>query len=283
MIEQTLHRLSETNEDAPIAKIDNGLRSGWQWVAMVTMLADHVGFMYYQYNFLRYAGRLAMPLYAMLFVMTIRSGHVRPWRLLLLAAVSQVPYLLIFYPGSLRGADLNIIFGFLIFYWLTAAIEKRHWLGIVLVTASMCIPISYGWYLYTSMAAFYWLEGDRRKQWSAFALLTIVYTWMTSVHPRQLLAICVPFIRGIKLPRPNQYLYRYFYPGHLLVLVVVDVLIMGYLVTPFGTFGSPPPDNYDDTEYEYYDETYDDNHNMLLIDDMGELIIDSCIRKTNDG
>ena len=234
---------------------------------MGTMLADHIGFMYYQYNFLRYAGRLAMPLYATLFVMTIRSGHARPWRLLVLAAISQIPYLLIFYPKTLLHADLNIIFGFLIFYWLTVVVKKRHWLGIVLAAAAMCVPVSYGWYLYGSLAAFYWLDGDRQTQRSVFALLTIVYTWVTNVHWRQLLAICGPFIGGIRLPRPNQYLYRYFYPGHLFVLLIVDVLLAGYLITPFGTFGPKVMESQAEWKYECYDDIYDANDIVYDMDD----------------
>lgn len=224
---------------------------------MVTMLADHVGCFYEQVNWLRYTGRLAMPLYAMLFVMTIRTGHVKHWRLLILATISQIPYSCLFSYDSFNELDLNIIFGFYIFYWLTVTIEKRNWFGLCIVAAAMCIPVSYGWYLYASMAAFYWLDKKRYEQWSIFALLTIVYTYITGIHPRQLLAIVAPFIRGIRLPRPNKYLYRYFYPAHLLILLIVHICIMGYVVTPFGEFPKyDPADDWPEYyEYEYYDNT----------------------------
>lgn len=269
--------------------IDNGLRSAWQWLAMGTMAADHVGYLYYQLDFLRYAGRLAMPLYAMLFVMTIRSGHVRPWRVLALAAISQVPYLLLFHPGWIWHTDLNIIFGFLIFYWLTVAVEKRCWWGIVLTATAITLtsteialtstkkslPVCYGWYLYGSMAAFYWLDGNRRRQRGVFAGLTVLYTYFRFVwrHDeiyfralRQLLAIGVPFIQGIKARRPNKYLYRYFYPGHLFVLVIVDLLVMGYIITPFGTFGPKASESQNEWEYRLYDDTFETDEEMWMYD-----------------
>jgi hypothetical protein len=238
-----------------VSPIDGGLRNAWQWLAMVTMTLDHVGYLYTQYDFLRYAGRLAMPLYAMLFVMTIRTGRVNHWRVLIIATIAQIPYSCLFNFDSFEKLDLNIIFGFYIFYWLTVTIEKRQWIGLCIVAAAMCIPVSYGWYLYSSMAAFYWLAHNPRNQRSVFALLTIVYTWVAAVHPRQLLAMGVPFIQGIRLPRPNKYLYRYFYPGHLLILLIINICIMGYVVTPFGEFPEWNPADDQGDYYEYYDDT----------------------------
>lgn len=241
--------------------IDDGLRNAWQWLAMVTMTLDHIGFLYPPYDFLRYAGRLAMPLYALLFVATLRSGHVNHWRLLVIAGAAQLPYLLLF--DDLR---LNIIFGFSVFYGLTVAVRKHSLPGILLAGLAMCLPVSYGWYLYGTLAVFYWLDRPE-KQVGIFAILTLVYTWMTGVHPRQLLAVGVPFIRGLRLPRPNKYLYRYFYPGHLLILLVIDICIMGYVVTPFGVFPKPDPSLETQDYYEYYDDSPEPEEMMIIIDD----------------
>ncbi|MBW8015607.1 MAG: hypothetical protein FVQ82_05435 [Planctomycetes bacterium] len=239
---------SQTGQVGCLMPIDNDLRSAWQWLAMVTMLLDHLGFLYSDLLAFRYIGRLAMPLYAMLFIMSIQSGRVSHKRVLILALISQIPYLLLF--GELK---FNIIFCFYIFYWMTVAVKRRSWLGMVAVFAAMWIPSSYGWYLYASLAAFYWLDHKPGAKRSVFAIFTVIDTCLTNTHPRQLLAIVAPFLQGIKAPRPPKYLYRYFYPGHLFVLLIIDFLIFGSVITPFGTFPKPADD-----DVQWYNEYYDE-------------------------
>ena len=42
----------------------------------------------------------------------------------------------------------------------------------------------------------------------------------------------VPFLTWLKAPRPNKYLYRYFYPGHLAILAVIYTLSTGPIRPP---------------------------------------------------
>ena len=51
----------QTGQVLRLIPIDNGLRNAWQWLAMVTMLLDHLGYLYYELVAFRYIGRLAMP------------------------------------------------------------------------------------------------------------------------------------------------------------------------------------------------------------------------------
>ena len=125
------------------------LRNAYQWLAMLTMAMDHVGYLC-DISELRYFGRLAMPLYAMLFVMTMRSGHVHPGRLFGLAMASQLPAMYV-----VDIEKLNIIFGFFIFGWTVHAFEKRRWSDFAAGGLMMLIPVSYGWYLYLTMFIFY--------------------------------------------------------------------------------------------------------------------------------
>lgn len=113
------------------------LRNAYQWLAIITMVLDHVGLLY-ELPDLRYFGRLAMPLYAILFVMTVRGGRVNFKRLFVLALASQLPVMYLF-----NVSKLNIIFGFCIFAWTAEAFDKRNNLQ---ATAGMMmmIPISYG-------------------------------------------------------------------------------------------------------------------------------------------
>ena len=193
------------------------LRNAYQWLAMATMAMDHVGYLN-EIPVLRYFGRLAMPLYAILFVMTLRSGHLHLGRLFWLAAASQLPAMYV-----VDVDKLNIIFGFWIFGWTVHAFEKRNRLNVAAGLLMMLLPVSYDWYLYATMFIFYCLR-EKYVQAMAFAVATAAYTYLMEFHLRQLLAIGVPFIQGIKAPRPNKYLYRYFYPGHLAILSIVKYL-----------------------------------------------------------
>ncbi len=236
------------NDTAPHSTDEStGLRNAWQWLAMITMIIDHIGY-FYQISPLRYVGRLGMPLYAMLFVITVRRQQINFKRILLLGLLSQYQYLYIF--GELQ---LNIIFGFAIFAWTAEGIRRRCLPVTVTGFLMMWIPVSYGWYLYATLATFCWIE-RKSLQRGVFAVLTGIYSLYScligySLWWRQLLAMFAPFIEGIKAPRPNKYLYRYFYPGHLLILAVIQYAMIG---TPWPRF------NHYEPQTDYYD-TYEDD------------------------
>jgi len=190
------------------------LRNAYQWAAMITMTLDHIGYIYDIQEF-RYIGRLAMPFYALLFAMTIRSGHLHLGRLFWLAAASQLPAMY-----AVHLEKLNIIFGFWIFGWTVNAYKKHIWSDFAAGLLMMLIPVSYGWYLYATMLIFCCLR-QKYLQVPAFGIVTAVYTYVMYIHWRQMLAVLVPCIVWIKAPRPNKYLYRYFYPGHLIILAIM--------------------------------------------------------------
>lgn len=250
-----------------------GLRNAWQWLAMVTMLLDHIGYLYYLEP-LRYVGRLAMPLYTILFVITIQANQIHLKRLLLLGLVSQIPFMYIFqtftYLSFFPVPQLNIIFGFAIFAWTAEGVQKRNWLTIITGLLMMWIPISYGWYLYATLGLFYWLRG-KALQRGLFWMVTVIYVMLSGVHPRQLLATCVPFIQGIKAPRPNKYLYRYFYPGHLMILAVLYYFSIGPVCPPSGNRYKADSCNESDSSYEYDgDSTSDDLYEWEIIEEVNE-------------
>lgn len=241
-----LNSTTHTVTDTP------GLRNAWQWLAMITMILDHIGY-FYAIASLRYVGRLGMPLYAILFVITVQKNQFDLKRVLLLGLLSQYQYLYIF-----GEPQLNIIFGFAIFAWTVEGIRRRHWPKIIVGVLMMGIPVSYGWYLYFTLATFYWIE-NKAAQRGVFAVLTSIYTYYNCLkggHWRQLLAICAPFIQGIKAPRPNKYVYRYFYPGHLLILAMIQYHTTGTFKLSFEHYQPRPNTHYDDvnTFDEYQDE-----------------------------
>ncbi|MBP8606358.1 MAG: hypothetical protein KBI46_11050 [Phycisphaerae bacterium] len=226
MVNSASQTADQTSAAVQQPALDAGLRNAYQWLAVLTMLLDHLGYLY-DIAALRYVGRLSMPAYALLFAETMRTGHVRLHRLLILAIVSQPPVMYIF-----EDPKLNIIFGFAIFAFAASAAQQRRWFAAAAGLAMMFIPVAYGWYLYVSLAVFYWI-GQPWAQRGLFAAATAGYVVFTHTHPRQLLAALVPFIRHIRTPRLNKYVYRYFYPGHLYILSVLNYFIIGSLTTPF--------------------------------------------------
>ena len=121
-----LENTVSANPDNHLDHIKPGLRNAYQWIAMVTMVLDHVG---YWDNIapLRAVGRLAMPLYCILFVISVRKNQVNGLRLFIIAAISQIPFML-----YIEEIQLNIIFGFFFFYWLVTSQQKKAPLQTVL-------------------------------------------------------------------------------------------------------------------------------------------------------
>ena len=77
-----------------------------QWIAMITMLIDHIGAVFFPHIIeLRIIGRIAFPIYA--FAVYIGYKHTRDvqkyiWRLFWIAIISQVPFMAAFNHYSLN-------------------------------------------------------------------------------------------------------------------------------------------------------------------------------------
>lgn len=98
-------------------------------LACVTMLLDHIGFCFPRLSFLRYAGRLAFPL----FVFLIVNGYIHTsnrfryaLRLGLMAVISQIPFALFCHHGGVFQ-KFNVFFSLLcalLMLWGTDALLK---------------------------------------------------------------------------------------------------------------------------------------------------------------
>jgi len=207
-----------------------------QIIAMITMLVDHIGIVFFPDNALwRIVGRIALPIYAYGIVQGFFHTRSRPRylrRLTVLALLSQIPYM-----ASLNTTDINTI-GTLAVCLTVLLIAERFekWTAVACSLAGMllleALPFSYGSYalllilLYRYLDAKYWVPAHL-----ALNLLSLAYNtgWQLQLFssvPTIFFAygrFLLPDLR-FKLVPPG-WIWRSFYPVHLTVLAVLAAWI----------------------------------------------------------
>ncbi len=210
-------------------------------IACIAMLADHIGILFFPETLLwRVIGRLSFPLFAFLIAEgSRRTGNIREYlfRLLGLAVISQVPYLLFDYATGSILDNLNIFFtlsaGLIAILLWNRLSSVRAILSIALLgTLSEFLSLDYGAYGVLTVLLSYLALNHRT--WGIVSLfilpqLTTTFHFILGTLSIQAFAsMSVPLVasyngeRGPKLPR----LFFYaFYPTHLLVLSLLWLLV----------------------------------------------------------
>ncbi|MBC8079516.1 MAG: conjugal transfer protein TraX [Gorillibacterium sp.] len=209
-----------------------------QLLAMITMLIDHAGYMFFpELKVLRWIGRIAMPLYAYGIAMGyLKTTNLKRYiqRLVIIAALSQIPYTLAFHTWT-----INIV-GTFIFslgvLWTIKQIPPVVGKLIILAIAVVLLelfPFEYGSFaliliLIYSYTSIHWMLTAH----VGLNLLFFFYKgWMigmASAASTALLSLYPDFAGwGRKLiPR---WLWLGFYPAHLLILVLIrEVILYAY-------------------------------------------------------
>ena len=194
-----------------------------KWVAMITMLIDHIGYVFFQtspyYELFRIIGRISFPLYCYLLVEGFfhTSNLKNYWiRMGILAVISQLPFYLI------GGRGLNTVFT--LFLGLTTLISFKY-RKIIPILLCMIIAI----FLQTDydcmgilLIAFFYLCYWQKNKYIYYALatsLTLNNLWCV---------FSIPFIASYNGKKGNSKLpnlfYYAFYPIHLLILYGISLL-----------------------------------------------------------
>jgi len=207
-----------------------------QWIAMLTMLIDHIGAVWFaDQSLFRIVGRIAFPIYAYYVVQGMyRTSNRRRYviRLGILALLSQLPFSLLFETQTINviGTFFVCVLGLYGFY------ESRYaiWLRWVCLAASAAVLISikfdYGIYALILMLIYRHAEG-------VYVLLghiglNMVYIFGGLTSPLQIFSLLPSIVFSIpdeKVKRlaasrkAPKYLWRAFYPGHLLVLLLIKL------------------------------------------------------------
>lgn len=213
-----------------------------QWIAVVTMVIDHIGFAFFpQHIFLRAIGRVSYPIFAFLLAQGFSlTSNRRKYalRLAVFALLSEIPFQLFSYGRLVPEAPVkNILFTMLIAFGAMWLVKKGGWylLGAaVLAAGAEVLGCSYGAYGVMLTVCFYLCSrermqsgelcpGSRERVLVALALLCCTladciisgsYFQMTAVFAAFPLALYTGE-QGKRMPR---YFLYIFYPLHILAL-----------------------------------------------------------------
>lgn len=204
-----------------------------QWIAMITMLIDHIGAVFYpEVTELRIIGRIAFPIYA--FAVYIGYKHTRNvqkyiWRLFWIAVLSQLPFM-----AAFNHFSLNVVWTLWSALLVLLVLDKLpvRLLGIpIVVVAGLVMEMThmdYGMYGLLLVFLFRYFQGPVLVM--AHLLLNVLYIYlhsssiqMYSVIATIGIAIAQYYNAGFRLKGPR-WIWRYFYPAHLAVIALIRLI-----------------------------------------------------------
>lgn len=199
-----------------------------QWVAMATMLVDHIGLVFFPEDpAWRIIGRIAFPIYAYMIALGLTRTRNRKkyfLRLAMLAAISQIPYMI-----ALKSPQINVISAFLLISWVITqvdAFKSKLGKGIFYLAAGFTLellPFEYGSYGLLLILIYRHLSGWKMAG-AHFALNVVAMIsmgWiiqMASILPTLVMAAKKEYMKMHRVP---VWIWRAFYPAHLSLLALL--------------------------------------------------------------
>lgn len=202
-----------------------------QWIAMLTMLIDHTGLLFFPDEAIwRIIGRLAFPLYAYALVQGYRhTSSFRNYmlRLALIAVISQIPYQLVLKPGG-----LNVVATLLVSLLILKLLERIKPGAVSFLLIALCclvmelIPFDYGAYGLLLVLIFKYARSSQLllMHFGLNLIYLVAYGWLIQMAS---LVITLPIAYGgglwrkVEASRAPAWLWRLFYPAHLYILMFV--------------------------------------------------------------
>jgi len=204
-----------------------------QWIAMITMLIDHIGAVFFPTEIvLRMIGRLSFPLYVYLMVIgyhRTRSYSKYVFRIGLLAIISQLPYQLAF--DTLR---FNVIATLLVCLLTLKILDItklpiaiRVLLTIAVTALLEIISFDYGAYALVLMLIYRYLSSTVMitVQFIAEIIFMIYNSWVfqfISMIITYFIAFKPTTLQKLSQWRAPSWLWRSFYPLHLTLIAIIN-------------------------------------------------------------
>lgn len=196
-----------------------------QWIAMVSMLIDHIGAYFLpEALWLRIVGRLAYPIYAYLIIRGMdRTRNRRQYiaRLGIIALAAQAAYLLM-------GVEMANVVVTLMAGALAIWAAERWGGGAVwwAIAAILCeaMGAEYGLYGIALMAAYHYVRGPWMV--AVHAAITVVSVGIGLISSLQIVSVLAAVLivwMPLYRSRVPNWLWRSFYPAHLLVIALFTV------------------------------------------------------------
>lgn len=203
-----------------------------QLLAMLTMLIDHVGLVFFsEQEIWRIIGRIAFPLY----VYALVQGYIRTssrsryiMRLGVIALLSQIPYQL-----ALDSSGLNVVVSLLAGVFVLLILDRTESLlvSVLIVAVASFImdffPFDYGAYgllliLIFRYAPVHWLIWWHLLLNILFLFLNGWVLQLWSILPTVVFVYGEVLWRRLELFRVRSWVWRSFYPVHLSLLAILQ-------------------------------------------------------------
>lgn len=203
-----------------------------QFLAMVTMLIDHIGIVFFPDNQTwRIIGRIAFPIYAygilQGYIFTRDRGRYIK-RLAIIGAAAQIPYML------MVGLQLNVVFTFIVVLMVLQLLDQaqnniHYVLSAIMAALLEALPFSYGAYALVLILCYKYLP----TFWVVAChiilnyICSAVFGW-SNIQAFSILATLIivfpsikSYVARFKAPR---WIWLSFYPAHMAILVLVSFL-----------------------------------------------------------
>ncbi len=197
-------------------------------LAIISMLADHVGAVLYpEAVWLRYAGRLAFPIFCFLLVEGYyHTGNVAKYmaRLGIFALISEIPFDLAFHQTLWFPAKQNVFVTLFIGLGMLWGLEREREciirVGIVLLSmwAAEFLCCDYGFMGVLLIAVFGVTRGKNTARYLAGAVWNVF--WPSRIQTAGALAMLPIALYNGQKGRSMKFFFYLFYPVHLFILYV---------------------------------------------------------------
>lgn len=206
-----------------------------QLIAMLTMLIDHIGLLFFPDQMLwRVVGRIAFPLYAYALVRGYVHTSSYPkyvFRLFCIAALSQIPYQLAFDTNR-----LNVVASLFVAVLVLRLLSKiRSGILATVLIAMICVflevfPFEYGAYGLLLVLIFKYAKSH--ELFIMHLLLNLIYMfsygWViqfVSIIPTLVIVYGPGIWSRLETRSLPSWIWRAFYPVHLVILMIVGYFI----------------------------------------------------------